>query len=87
MVDPPLPSQESTTAPLTLIKATHVNLLFTELGLERSYVETIEKESGCRLRRLTHIAGGPYTSERFEKDMKANLDAIVDGVSAAAGGS
>ncbi len=81
------PSARQLADTIERIKAAHVNLLFTELGLDRSYVETIEKESGCRLRRLTHIAGGPYTPERFEKDMKANLDAIVDGVGAAAGGS
>lgn len=81
------PSARQLADTIERIKAARVNLLFTELGLERSYVDTIEKESGCRLRRLTHIAGGPYTPERFEKDMKANLDAIVDGVSAASGGS
>ena len=31
--------------------------------------------------------GGAYTPERFEKDMKTNLDTIVDGVSAVAGKS
>jgi len=81
------PSARQLADTIDRIKAAHVNLLFTELGLDRSYVDTIERESGCRLRRLTHIAGGPCTPERFEKDMKANLDAIVDGVSAAAGGS
>ncbi len=80
------PSARQLADTIERIKAARVNLLFTELGLERSYVDTIEKESGCRLRRLTHIAGGPYTPERFEKDMKANLDAIVDGVSAAEAG-
>ncbi len=81
------PSARQLADTIERIRAARVNLLFTELGLERSYVETIEKESGCRLRRLTHIAGGPYTPERFERDMKANLDAIVDGVSAVAGGT
>ena len=81
------PSARQLSDTIERIKAARVNLLFTELGLERSYVDTIERESGCRLRRLTHVAGGPYTPERFEKDMKANLDAIVDGVSAALGGS
>jgi zinc transport system substrate-binding protein len=81
------PSARQLADTIERIKAARVNLLFTELGLDRSYVDTIERESGCRLRRLTHIAGGPYTPERFEEDMKANLDAIVDGVSAALGGS
>jgi zinc transport system substrate-binding protein len=81
------PSARQLADTIERIKAARVNLLFTELGLERAYVDTIEKESGCRLRRLTHIAGGPYTPDRFENDMKANLDAIVDGVGAVAGGS
>ena len=81
------PSARQLADTIERIKTARVNLLFTELGLDRSYVETIEKETGCRMRRLTHIAGGAYTPERFEKDMKANLDAIVDGVSAVAGGS
>lgn len=77
------PSARQLADTIERIKAARVNLLFTELGLERSYVDTIEKESGCRLRKLKHIAGGPYTAGRFEKDMKANFDAIVDGASAA----
>jgi len=52
------------------------------MGLDPRAVESIEKETGCRLVRLTHMAGGEDSASRFERDTKANLDAIVGILSA-----
>lgn len=79
------PSARQLADTIARIKAASVNVLFTEMGLDRRYVDTIEKETGCRVFRLTHMAGGEDTKDRFERDTKANLEAIVAGVSAVAG--
>jgi ABC-type Zn uptake system ZnuABC Zn-binding protein ZnuA len=53
------------------------------MDIERRYVDTIERETKCRILKLSHMAGGEYSAGRFERDMQANLDAIVAGVTAA----
>ncbi len=79
------PSAQQLADTIARIRAAHVNLLFTEMGLDRRYVDTIEKETGCRIFRLTHMAGGEVSKGRFLRDTQANLDAIVSGVAAVAG--
>jgi zinc transport system substrate-binding protein len=79
------PSARQLADTIARIQAARVNVLFTEMGLDRRYVDTIEKETGCRIFRLTHMAGGDDSKDRFERDTKANLDAIVAGVTAVAG--
>jgi len=79
------PSAQQLADTIARIKAAHVNVLFTEMGLDRRYLDPIERETGCRIFRLTHMAGGDDSKDRFERDTKANLDAIVAGVTAAAG--
>lgn len=79
------PSAQQLADTIARIRAAGVSVLFTEMGLDRRYVDTIEKETGCRIFRLTHMAGGDDSKGRFERDTKANLDAIVAGVTAVAG--
>ena len=79
------PSAKQLADTIARIRAAHVNVLFTEMGLERRYVDAIEQETDCRVFRLTHMAGGDDSAERFERDTKANLDAIVAGVEAVGG--
>jgi zinc transport system substrate-binding protein len=79
------PSAKQLADTIARIRAARVNVLFTEMGFDRRYVDTIERETGCRIFRLTHMAGGDDSKERFENDTKANLDAIVAGVTAVAG--
>ena len=71
------PSARQLADTIAQIRAAHVNVLFTEMGLDPRAVEAIEKETGCRLVRLTHMAGGEDSAGRFERDTKTNLDAIV----------
>jgi zinc transport system substrate-binding protein len=78
------PSAKQLADTIERIRAANVNVLFTEMDIERRYVDTIERETKCRILKLSHMAGGEYSAGRFERDMQANLDAIVAGVTAAA---
>lgn len=79
------PSAQQLADTIARIRSARVNVLFTEMGLDRRYVDTIERETGCRIFRLTHMAGGDDSKDRFERDTRANLEAIVAGVTAVAG--
>jgi zinc transport system substrate-binding protein len=77
------PSAKQLADTIEKIRAANVNVLFTEMDLEKKSVEAIELETRCRIAKLRHIAGGEYSADRFERDMQANLDAIVAAVTAA----
>jgi len=59
------------------IKGAGVNVLFTELDYQKRYVDIIYEETGCRIYRLSHISHGPYTADKFERDIQGNLDDII----------
>jgi len=74
------PSARQLADTIDRIRKAGVGVLFIEMDLKSTYVDTIFRETGCRVLRLSHMAGGAYTADAFERDMKANLDAIVAGV-------
>ena len=59
------------------IKGAGVNVLFTELDYQKRYVDIIYEETGCRIYRLSHISHGPYTADKFERDIQGNLDDMI----------
>lgn len=63
------------------IKGAGVNVLFTELDYQKRYVDIIYEETGCRIYRLSHISHGPYTADKFERDIQGNLDDIIKALS------
>ena len=79
------PSAQQLADTIARIRSARVNVLFTEMGLDRRYVEAIERGTGCRIFQLTHMAGGEDSKDRFERDTRSNLEAIVAGVAAVAG--
>ncbi|MCG8459865.1 MAG: zinc ABC transporter substrate-binding protein, partial [Holophagales bacterium] len=65
------------------IRRAGIRVLFTEMDFAKAYVDTLYRETGCHIARLSHITGGEPGPERFESDMEANLDAILDALEAA----
>ncbi|NDV28551.1 metal ABC transporter solute-binding protein, Zn/Mn family [Desulfovibrio sp. JC010] len=60
------------------IKRLGVDVIFTEMAFPDKYVDTIHKETGIRIRHLSHLTNGQYTEEGFEQGIEANLKALTD---------
>ena len=60
------------------IKRLGVDVIFTEMAFPDQYVETIHKETGIRIRHLSHLTHGEYSEEGFEKGLRANLEALTN---------
>jgi zinc transport system substrate-binding protein len=60
------------------IRRIGVDVIFTEAAFADKYVETIHRETGVRIRRLSHLTSGEYTADGFEKGLRANLDALTE---------
>jgi zinc transport system substrate-binding protein len=59
------------------IRAEKVNVLFAEEDFPSKFAEIIQQETGVKVGLLSHVAGGSYTTDKFQRDMQRNLDAIV----------
>lgn len=59
------------------IRKANVNVLFTEVDYQKRYVDIIFQETGCRIYNLSHVSHGPYTTDKFEKDIQNNLNDII----------
>ncbi|MBM3107991.1 zinc ABC transporter substrate-binding protein [Pseudomonas sp. P66] len=71
----PSPSQLKKT--IDQLRALDVKVIFSEMDFPSAYVETIQRESGVKIYPLTHISYGDYSKEKYEVEMKRNLDTVV----------
>jgi zinc transport system substrate-binding protein len=62
------------------IKAADVNVLFAEAYFGSQLADTIQEGTGVRVYSFSHIDAGPYTPERFEEEMQANLDTLAEAI-------
>lgn len=62
-----------------------VQVIFSELDFPSAYVETIRRETGIRLYAFSHISHGAYAADLFEREMKRNLDTLVQAMLEARG--
>ena len=75
----PTPRQLAVT--IDEIKAAKVQVLFAEKYFAQAKLaETIQKETGAKIYALSHISEGPYTPEKFEVEMKENLDTLYEAI-------
>lgn len=71
------PSPRQLADSIARIRAAGINLLFAEMDYEQQFVDIVQEETGTRIARLSHISRGPYAAEHFERQMAANLRAIL----------
>ncbi len=67
------------------IKALQVDVIFTEMNFPDKYVDTIHRETGIRVRTLSHLTGGKYSADDFADGMEENMRALTDALVAAYG--
>lgn len=58
------------------IKASGVNVLFAEKFFASKLADTIRAETGVQVFSFSHISDGDYTPERFEEEMRYNLEEL-----------
>jgi ABC-type metal ion transport system, periplasmic component/surface adhesin len=71
----PSPAQLAET--IDKLRSLDVQVIFSELNFPSAYVDTIRRETGIRLYAFSHISYGDYAPDLFEREMKRNLDTLV----------
>lgn len=66
------------------IKKADVSVLFAEKYFANGLAKPIEEATGVKMYSLSHISGGPYTAEKFEVEMRHNLDTLAEAIDYAA---
>ncbi len=59
------------------IKSAHVTVLFAEQYFGGNLAETVQRETGVRVFTLSHITDGPFTAEKFEVEMRENIETLA----------
>lgn len=72
------PSASQLQETIEKIRESGIDVLFYELNMPNRYVDTIEKETGVKLYRFSHMTHGAYEENKVETEMRANLQTLVD---------
>ncbi len=59
------------------IRAAHVTVLFAEEYFGGNLAETVQRETGVRVYTLSHITDGPFTADKFEVEMRKNIETLA----------
>lgn len=59
------PSASQLQDTISRIKDSGINILFYELDMPNRFVETIERETGVKLFRFSHMTYGPFDETRL----------------------
>src|SRR5690606_32416557 len=78
------PSARQLAQSLDAIRASGVNVLFAEKYFAGQLAGTIQAETGVRVFSFSHISDGAFTAERFEDEMRANLEALAAAIASTA---
>ena len=72
------PSASQLQETIEKIKQSGIDVLFYELNMPNRYVDTIEKATGVKLYRFSHMTHGEYEADKVEIEMQQNLTTLVD---------
>ena len=59
------------------IKAANVSVIFAEQYFGGNLADTVKNETGVRVYTLSHITDGPFTADKFEVEMRQNIETLA----------
>ncbi|MFA9393653.1 MAG: metal ABC transporter solute-binding protein, Zn/Mn family [Halodesulfovibrio sp.] len=74
----PSPSQMART--IDAIEKANVSVLFAEKFFASKLADTIREATGVRMYSFSHITGGEYEADKFEREMEQNLITLRDAI-------
>ena len=60
-----------------LLQREKIRVVFTEETFPAPLLKVLQNEAGVKVYVITHIASGPYTDDKFEREMQRNVDTMV----------
>ena len=78
------PSASQLQETIEKIKQSGIDVLFYELNMPNRYVDTLEKATGVKLYRFSHMKNGQYEVDKVETEMQQNIVTLVEAMQFAA---
>ena len=60
-----------------LLKREKIRVVFSEETFPPPLLKVLQSEAGVKVYVITHIASGPYTADKFEREMQRNVDNMI----------
>lgn len=60
-----------------LLQREKIAIVFSEETFPPPLLKVLRDEAGVKVYTISHIASGPYTPDRFEREMQANVDTMI----------
>ena len=62
---------------VALLKREKITVVFSEVSFPEPLLRVLRDEAGVRVFIISHIASGPFTADKFEREMQENVDTMV----------
>lgn len=60
-----------------LLQREKIRVVFSEETFPPPLLKVLRDEAGVKVYTISHIASGPYTADRFEREMQANVETMI----------
>jgi zinc transport system substrate-binding protein len=60
-----------------LLQREKIKVVFSEETFPAPMLKVLRDEAGVKVYTISHIASGPFTAERFERDMQTNVETMI----------
>ncbi len=60
-----------------LLQREKIRVVFSEDTFPAPLLKVLQNEAGVKAYIITHIASGPYTADKFEREMQRNVDTMI----------
>jgi zinc transport system substrate-binding protein len=60
-----------------LLQRDRIKVVFSEETFPEAMLKVLRDEGGAKVYIITHIASGPYTADKFEREMQRNVDTMI----------
>jgi zinc transport system substrate-binding protein len=60
-----------------LLQREKIKVVFSEETFPAPLLKVLQDEAGVKVYTISHIASGPYTPDRFEREMQANVETMI----------
>jgi zinc transport system substrate-binding protein len=62
---------------IALLKRERIRVVFSEEAFPPPLLKVLRDEAGVRVYIISHIASGPFSADKFEREMQRNVDTMI----------
>jgi zinc transport system substrate-binding protein len=62
---------------VALVKREKIRVVFSEASFPEPLLKVLRDEAGVNVYIISHVASGPFTADKFEREMRQNADTMI----------